>query len=30
MNATAKAMLIVRQIWHIAGCQQLLQGGRHA
>lgn len=25
MNATEKALIAVRSLWHIAGCQQLLE-----
>lgn len=27
VNATEKALIAVRSIWHIAGCQQLLKEG---
>lgn len=27
VNATDKALIAVRSIWHIAGCQQLLKEG---
>jgi len=31
MDATEKALLIVRVLWHTAACLQLLSGGyRHA
>jgi len=26
MNATERGMIVVRQIWYIAGCLQLLRG----
>jgi len=26
MNATERAMILVCQLWHIAGCLQLLRG----
>lgn len=26
MNATERAMIVVRQLWYIAGCLQLLRG----
>jgi len=26
MNATAKAMIVVRQLWHVSGCLQVLRG----
>ena len=30
MNATERAMIIVRQLWYIAGCLQLIGGRSHA
>ncbi|KAF1016206.1 MAG: hypothetical protein GAK31_01695 [Stenotrophomonas maltophilia] len=30
MNATAKAMIAVRQLWYLAGCLLVLKGAGHA
>lgn len=30
MDATAKAMIIVRQLWYVTGCLMLLKGAGHA
>ncbi len=30
MTATERAMIVVRQLWYIAGCLQLIGGLSHA